>query len=403
MSVSEDDGASASEPKARRGSSVQRKKRRAKKSAEVEALPRKRRARSNDRDDTRQERGGRARKGARRRGQEERGLKRQRRGSESQPEGHDQAFVLARPDHSISRKNISHGAIKVLYRLSRSGYRGFLVGGSVRDLMLGRQPKDFDISTDATPNEIRRLFGNSRIIGRRFRLVHVMFRGEVVEVSTFRAPPDPDAQKSAPGDLLVTNDNTFGTPRDDAFRRDFTINALFYDISDFSVIDYVGGIEDLTVGLVRVIGDPDVRFSEDPVRMMRACEFAGRLGFAIDPETQRGIQRNRKKIAKASPARLVEELIQMLRSGAAGPTLQWMLELGLLELLLPEVEVMLASADTERDFSQVLPAIDRAVKSGGAYANSVLVAALLAPKLLVGPAAPRGEGHGVEIQVAASD
>ncbi len=163
--------------------------------------------------------------------------------------------VVARPDHSISRKLISEGAVKVLYRLKNAGYKGYMCGGAVRDLMLGKLPKDFDVCTDAEPRELRRLFRNARIIGRRFRLAHVIFRDGIVEVSTFRRTPDPEEQKGGPEDLLITSDNAFGTPREDAFRRDFTINALFYNVADFSVIDYVGGTEDLEAGLIRVIGE----------------------------------------------------------------------------------------------------------------------------------------------------
>lgn len=153
--------------------------------------------------------------------------------------------ILSRAEHPISRKNIDTNAVKVLYRLHRSGYRGLMVGGSVRDLMLGRRPKDFDVATDARPHEVRRLFRNSRIIGRRFRLAHVFFHDGIVEVSTFRRDPDPEERQGGNGDLLITDDNVFGSAREDAFRRDFTVNALFYDIADFSVIDYVGGVRDL--------------------------------------------------------------------------------------------------------------------------------------------------------------
>ncbi len=300
--------------------------------------------------------------------------------SSSEDYGED-VRVLPRPEHPISRKKISGSALKVLYRLNNAGYDAYLVGGGVRDLLLGRHPKDFDIATDATPAEVRRLFRNSRIIGRRFRLVHVMFRDGVVEVSTFRANPDPEEQKRRPGELLVTSDNTFGTPREDAFRRDFTVNAMFYNVDDYSVIDYVGGIEDLHRGVIRVIGEPRLRFHEDPVRMMRACEFAGRLGFSISEATQRGIERTRREILKASPARLTEELLQILRSGASGPTFQWMHDLGLLELVLPEVEGFLRG-DEGGDFGRLLPAIDSAVAEGGAFSDTVLFAALLVPKVI---------------------
>ena len=229
----------------------------------------------------------------------------------------DGARILARSDHPVSRRNIDINAVKVLNRLHRAGFKSYLVGGAVRDLLLGRRPKDFDVGTDARPQQIRRLFRNSRIIGRRFRLAHVYFREGIIEVSTFRGTPDPEGQAAAPGEILITDDNVFGSPAEDASRRDFTVNALIYDISDFSVIDFVGGIEDLERGLIRTIGDPDVRFQEDPVRMLRACEMAGRLGFEIDADTRDAIVRQRREIAKASAPRMAEEIGQILenRSG----------------------------------------------------------------------------------------
>ncbi len=292
--------------------------------------------------------------------------------------------ILARSEHPISRKNISPNAIKVLYRLQTAGFKAYLVGGGVRDLMLGRRPKDFDAATDAKPNEIRRLFRNSRIIGRRFRLVHVFFKDGVVEVSTFRRDPDPEEQQSAPGELLITSDNTFGSPREDAFRRDFTVNALFYNIADFSVIDYVGGIEDLERRLIHVIGEPAVRFCEDPVRMLRACEFAARLGFGIERKTQEAIHDLAREVAKASPARMTEEIVQLMRCGHSGAAMQWMLDLGLLEALLPEAYAMVtASTRGLGNFGRLLPTIDALIQGGAALSDSVLLAALLLPSVLL--------------------
>jgi poly(A) polymerase len=292
--------------------------------------------------------------------------------------------IVPRSEHPISRNDIDQNAVKVLYRLNKAGYMAYLVGGGVRDLMLGRKPKDFDVGTNARPNEVRRLFGNSRIIGRRFRLVHVYFPdGDVVDVSTFRRDPAPEEQ-SAPDELLITSDNSYGSPRQDAFRRDFTINALFYNVADFTVIDYSGGIEDLQKRLVRAIGDPDLRFREDPVRMLRACEFAGRLGFSIEARTQEAIHRHSKELEKASAARLTEEIVQLLRCGHAGAAMQWMLELGLLEVLLPEAYAMLAADERGMgDFGQILPVIDRLVASGRALSDTGLLAALLMPKMML--------------------
>src|SRR5712664_1821863 len=203
--------------------------------------------------------------------------------------------IVPREEHPISRKDIDPDALKVLYRLRQFEHAAYLVGGSVRDLLLGRRPKDFDIGTSAHPYQVKKLFRNCWIIGRRFRLAHVKFGSKVIEVATFRRQVEPGeevVQDGVPapdpttpqGEHLIQHDNTFGTPEEDAFRRDFTINALFYDIATFSIIDYVGGLDDVRAGIVRAIGDSDVRLREDPVRMIRAVALAARLDFAIDPQ-----------------------------------------------------------------------------------------------------------------------
>src|SRR5438477_1145289 len=219
--------------------------------------------------------------------------------------------ILPRPDHTVSRKDIDADALKVLYRLKNHGFKACLVGGGVRDLLLGRKPKDFAISTDAHPQQVKKLFRNCFVIGRRFRLCHVRFGRKVVEVSTFRRQAPPEE-----GDTLIRRDNTFGTPEEDAFRRDFTVNALFYDIATYAVIDYVGGLRDLENRVIRSIGDPGVRFLEDPVRMLRAVVFAARLDFQIDEPILDAIGTHRHEIAGAAPARLVEEYFKILRSGS---------------------------------------------------------------------------------------
>lgn len=293
-------------------------------------------------------------------------------------------LTLSRAEHNVSRKDMSDSTVKVLNRLHRSGAKAYLVGGGVRDLLIGRKPKDFDVSTDARPEAVRRTFRNSRIIGRRFRLVHVYFRDGIVEVATFRRDPDPEAQRGGPEDLLITDDNVFGTPREDAFRRDFTVNALFYDIADFSVIDYVGGIEDLQSRIIRVIGDPDVRFREDPVRMLRACELAARLGFSIEPRTQEAIRDHAAEIQRAAPARLTEELVDLLRCGHAGQATQLLLDFKLLDHLIPELHAaMELSSKDLGDFGRVLPEIDRMVNEGRALADGVVLAVALLPAVLL--------------------
>ncbi|HUF79177.1 MAG TPA: polynucleotide adenylyltransferase PcnB [Thermoanaerobaculia bacterium] len=292
--------------------------------------------------------------------------------------------VLQRPEHNVSRQNIPENTLKVLNRLHGAGKKAYLVGGAVRDLLLGRQPKDFDVGTDARPGEIRRIFRNSRIIGRRFRLAHVFYPDGIVEVATFRREPSEDDQESAQDELLITSDNTYGTPREDAFRRDFTINALFYSIADHTVIDYVGGIDDLDDGLIRVIGAPEVRFREDPVRMVRAVEFAARLKFDLEPATAEGIVRTRREIAKASPARLTEELVQLLQCGHAGDALQLMLDLGLLEELLPEVNAMVTADERGLGkFNRIPLVFDELVVESREVADTALLSALLLPAVLL--------------------
>lgn len=244
-------------------------------------------------------------------------------------------IIVPRSEHSISRQNIDESTLKVLYRLSRQGYKAYLVGGGVRDLLLGRTPKDFDVGTDATPNQVKKLFRNCFLVGRRFRLAHIRFgANEVVEVATFRRLAQPDDLPADSDDHFFVTENVFGTPREDAFRRDFTINALFYDIQTFSIIDYVGGLADLAARRLRVIGDPLVRFAEDPVRMLRALEFAARLDFSLDDALCRGIELRAPLIAGAAPARIREELMELFRHRVAGRVLRNAQRLGLLSHLL---------------------------------------------------------------------
>jgi poly(A) polymerase len=256
--------------------------------------------------------------------------------------------IIPRAEHPISRRDIDPDALKVLYRLRQADHIAYLVGGSVRDLLLGRHPKDFDIGTSAHPYQVKKLFRNCWIIGRRFRLAHVKFGTKVIEVATFRrqlAPGEEVVQDGVPapdpttpeGAHLMHHDNTFGTPEEDAFRRDFTINALAYDIATFSIIDYVGGLDDLRAGIVRSIGDPSVRVLEDPVRMMRAVALAARLGFTIDPPVLDAIHKHRRELARSSAPRLLEEYYKILRAGAAERAFRWLAELGLLEPISEEL------------------------------------------------------------------
>jgi poly(A) polymerase len=292
-----------------------------------------------------------------------------------------EGVVVDRSDHPISRREIPENVLKVLYRLHRSGYRAYLCGGSVRDLLMDRTPKDFDVATDAHPMEVRRLFRNSRIIGRRFRLVHIIFQDQNVEVATFRREPERGVPEEGDDNILITDDNTFGSPLQDARRRDFTINALFYNIADFSVIDYVDGLDDLTGRRVRVIGDPDVRFREDPVRMMRAIEFASRLDFDIEPATYDAILRHRNEILKASPPRVSEEILELLRRGWSRDAIELMIETALLEPLLPEVYNAIRD-DRAPYFWKMLEVLDRTVQSGRKISDAVSLSVLFLPWII---------------------
>ena len=301
--------------------------------------------------------------------------------------------VVPRGEHSISRKQIDSDALKVLYRLHQNDHVAYLVGGSVRDLLLGRRPKDFDIGTSAHPYQVKRLFKNCWIIGRRFRLAHVRFGPKAIEVATFRrqvsalelaaAEEQPDGiPLSADGDeqrdRLLHRDNTFGTPEEDAFRRDFTINALFYDIGTFSIIDYTGGLKDLREGLLRCIGEPEERFQEDPVRMLRAVAMAARLGFRIDAPIDAAIAVRRAEIARSAPARLMEELYKLLRSGAAEQAFRMLAERRLLEPIAPELQ----EGATERLWTALAVLDDYRKRFEGTpdtLTNAILLGSLLVP------------------------
>ncbi|MGE3579596.1 MAG: hypothetical protein AB7I25_14170 [Vicinamibacterales bacterium] len=355
--------------------------------------------------------------------------------------------ILPRANHSISRQQIDPDALKVLYRLHQNNYAAYLVGGSVRDLLLGRRPKDFDIGTSAQPYQVKKLFRNCWIIGRRFRLAHVRFGTKNIEVATFRrlvtaeelaadeaaqtaaraeaeaarvaaeavhAESDAEAasaaaevtaaledaaeaarsvdalagidprfiprpanraarQRDENRDLLIQRDNSFGTPEEDAFRRDFTVNALFYDIADFSIIDYTGGLRDLEAKVIRSIGDPNERFREDPVRMTRAVALAARLDFTIDPLVDEAIATHRFDIARAAPARLTEEVYKILRAGKAEKTFRMLAERKLLEPIAPELQeaagpklwAALAAIDRYRaDFEETPDTLTNAILMG---------------------------------------
>lgn len=314
---------------------------------------------------------------------------------------HSEPLIIARPEHTISRSQLSPNAVRVLYRLKGEGFTAFLVGGCVRDLLLGREPKDFDLVTDATPGQIKRLFRNCRLVGRRFRLAHLHFTDEIVEAATFRAaePDEPAEEELLPvvgaipaarpattprqplhlksDEGVVLRDNVFGTPAQDALRRDFTVNALFYNIADFSIIDYTGGVDDLRRGIIRTIGDPTARFTEDPVRMLRAVRFAAMLGFTIEDATWDALDGQSATITRSAPPRLYDELLKLFLSGEGEKSYQLLRRSGLLAALFPGFSDWL---DRESDcfpharIGQALDWVDRLIREGENVPPQLLLA-----------------------------
>jgi len=250
--------------------------------------------------------------------------------------------IIARSGHHISRSNISESALKVLYRLKSSGFEAFLVGGGVRDLLLGREPKDFDIATDAHPEKVASLFRNSRIIGRRFKLVHVRFGREVIEVATFRSEQEADdASQNHAADGMILRDNVYGTLEQDAWRRDFTVNSLYYNIKDFTVVDYTSGMADLEAGILRVIGDAEQRYIEDPVRMLRAVRFAAKLGFRLHEDSEKPLEELGERLEGVPPARLFDEILKLFMSGNAVSTYEILRHYDLFQYLFPMTDACL--------------------------------------------------------------
>jgi poly(A) polymerase len=325
------------------------------------------------------------------------------------------AEIIPCSDHDVSTKSISSGSLKVLHRLNDAGYSAYLVGGGVRDLLLGRQPKDFDITTDASPEEIRRLFSNSRIIGRRFRLVHVRYGREIVEVATFRGkgidvPARDDFEENLdraeesnsfseddvdnnfrvqrkggqrpslrPAGVLAS-DNVYGTMEEDASRRDFTVNALFYCVKDSSVIDYCQGMQDLRAKQIRVIGNPEQRYREDPVRMLRAIRFAAKLGFTIEKHSAAPISDLADLLSHVPPARLYDEVVKLIVSGASAPTFELLQYYGLFEYLFPQTYHCLSGPNGEaasRLIKVALEETDVRIASGKTINPAFMIAVLL--------------------------
>jgi poly(A) polymerase len=355
------------------------------------------------------------------------------------------ARIIPRSEHTISRSGISPNALRVLYRLREGGFQGFLVGGCVRDLLLGIEPKDFDVATDALPEEVRKLFRNCRLIGRRFRLAHVFFGRDIIEVATFRAATapspgqeallgsdaeddeesqreaqdpeveEPDAEVFTAADTerlfdksgRIIYDNVYGTVDEDVWRRDFTANALYYNIADFSLWDYVGGFEDIAARRLKLIGDPDTRYREDPVRMLRAARFEAKLGFQLDPPTAEPLARLRGRLADVPPARLFDETLKLFLNGGGVRSLEVLRQRGLLATLLPSVDGYLESnrgAAAEKLLVRGLANTDLRVRDGKAVTPSFLFALLLyGPIAHLIEAAPPERWHDVATILDACD
>jgi poly(A) polymerase len=285
------------------------------------------------------------------------------------------------PSTDIPEGALDQDVLRVISRLSRHGHQAYLVGGCVRDLLLGRRPKDFDVATSAHPRQVKRLFRNGRIIGRRFKLVHISYGGHIVETATFRREPTP---RDDDEDLLIVEDNEFGSASEDARRRDFTINGLFLDPARGRILDYVGGLPDLDGGVLRTIGDPHVRMAEDPVRILRAVKFATRLGFRIDDETWEAILAVAPELGRSARPRVLEEILRLMRSGTALGAFRMLRRAGALEVILPEVHAYLGEPDdpdpAARDRADVywrlLEALDADIHQGGDVTTAVAIAVL---------------------------
>ena len=292
--------------------------------------------------------------------------------------------TIPRKSHRISRKYISQNALKVLYRLKKAGYAACLVGGSVRDLLLGRCPKDFDVATDATPEAVRELFNNSRLIGRRFRLVHVFFSEEIIEVSTFRANTEESGSESEEEPSMILADNTYGTIEEDAWRRDFTVNAMFYNIADFSVIDYTDGLLDLENRVIRMIGDPVQRYHEDPIRLLRAIRLAAKLQFTIHQDTEAPLGELSLLLQHVPPSRLFDELLKLFFDGYAVATYEYLNKYDYLGVLFPQTKAALESKKNHQDKKLVelaMAATDERFKDDRSLNPGFLFSILMWPAL----------------------
>lgn len=295
-----------------------------------------------------------------------------------------QATIITRENHCISRNNIHRNALKVLYRLHSAGYQALLVGGCVRDLLLGHRPKDFDVATNAHPEEIRKLFKNCRLIGKRFRLAHIVFGHDIIEVATFRTHHEnaEHEQHAKTHHGMIVRDNVYGKIEDDVMRRDFTINGLYYNIADFSVIDFISGMRDIQTRTLHIIGEPEARYNEDPVRLLRAIRFMGKLSLLISPETEAPIQRLSSLLQKVSPARLYLEVSKLFHDGAMLPTFRLLKQYHLFAELFPATDKFLADR-TSRDFIELaLKNTDQRVKEEKSISPAFLFTVFAWPSTL---------------------
>lgn len=297
--------------------------------------------------------------------------------SPTRAESAHQPVIIPRDQHTVSRQDVSSAALKVMKQLNDQGFEAYLVGGGVRDLLLGGHPKDFDVATDATPEQIKRLFRGARIIGRRFKIVHVCFGREVIEVTTFRGHHEADRSEHG----MVLRDNCYGSVQTDAVRRDFTVNALYYTLKGFEIHDYTGGMRDLQKRRLRIIGDPETRYKEDPVRMLRAVRFAAKLGFSLEAETERPIRALAPLLGNIPPARLFEEVLKLFLSGSATATFRLLREHGLLGPLFPGAEAVLATGDEVALalMEQCMANTDARIRAGKTITPAFIFAAFLWP------------------------
>lgn len=302
--------------------------------------------------------------------------------SEKAPKGGNRLQVIPREKHDISRRNISPSALKVMNRLNQSGFEGYLVGGGVRDLLLDNSPKDFDVATDATPEQVKTLFRNSRIIGRRFKIVHVRFGPEIIEVTTFRGQNSESNQQveSDTGQLL--RDNVYGDMESDALRRDFTVNALYYSSKDFALYDYTSGVSDIENRQLRMIGDPTTRYTEDPVRLLRAVRFAAKLGFSIEPATEAPIREQAELLSHVPPARLFDEILKLFLNGCATATYSLLSDHGLFQQLFPDTAKVLQNNPYYQPLiDEVMLNTDKRIRSNKRVTPAFIYAALLWPAM----------------------